>query len=288
MSVAWVELDDAELDDAEAEDAELEWAEYDEGDGELYDDSESDDSEESRAAARRKRQAQQRRVANARRRQATARSRAKPKTPRPGKAVTRPAPQRKAAAAIRNLDLETKVQDDRLRAAITAQGKRMSRAEYASVVGAATNQFMESFDGPDNPYLKAGLRFAPLLLLSPQKRGTGFESVVRDPRVIGAAAVAAITFAGDSRKRGSEAQGIGIQSSAELTAEDKDMFFAEVTDGRGRAISKRVTWRSENPTVATINPETGDVEAKTPGTAILTATVDNIVRQVRLKVNPKP
>jgi hypothetical protein len=299
MSVAWVELDDAELDDAEledaeAEDAELEWAEYDEGDGELYDDSESDDSEESRAAARRRRQAQQRRVANARRRQATARSRAKPKTPRPGKAVTRPAPkprpapQRKTAAAIRDLDLETKVQDDRLRAAIAAQGKRMSRSEYAAVVGVATNQFMESFDAPDNPYLRAGLRLAPVMLLSPPKRGNGVEALVRDPRTQALAAVAALTFAGQQRKRGSEAQHVGdIQGPMDMRAgaPNSVLFFAEVTDGRGRVVSsKQVTWSSSDPSTVTIDPTTGKAEGKTEGQVLITASVDGIGRQKLVNV----
>jgi Bacterial Ig-like domain (group 2) len=298
MSVAWVELEDAELEDAEAEDAELEWAEYDEGDGELYgelyDDSESDDSEESRAAARRRRQAQQRRVANARRRQATARSRAKPATKRPGKAVTRPAPQgrpapqRKTAAAIRNLDLETKVQDDRLRAAIAAQGKRMSRSEYAAVVGVATNQFIESFDAPDNPYFRAGLRLAPVMLLSPQKRGNGVEAFARDPRAQAVAVVAAITFAGAQRKRGSEAQHIEIHGPGQLARSKKtDLFFADVKDGHGRLMSnKQVTWRSGDTSIATIDP-TGKIEAGgTDGTTLITASVDDIVQRQPVTVGP--
>lgn len=269
MSTMW--LDEAEMEAAEYDDSES---------GELYDESDGEDyGEESRTAAARRRQAQQRRVALARRRQALARARSAPRA-RPGAMPVRPS----TAAAIRNLDLETKVQEDSFRNSISMQNRRMSRSEYAAVAGAATNQFIESFDEPDNPFFRAGLRFAPLLLLTPQKKGTGFGGFVKDPRVIGAAAVAAITFAGESRRKFVARRTINVLSTDTLAKDAEDRFAAEVLDENGRVLSNAVTWRSDDSDVADIDPSTGKVKAKKPGTAIITASFDGFVRGVRLKV----
>jgi hypothetical protein len=263
------------------EEAEMEAAEYDDSEGgELYDESDLEDyGEESRAAAARRRQAQRRRVALARRRQALARARSAARA-RPGAMPARPS----AATAIRTLDLETKVQEDSFRNAISMHNRRMSRAEYVAVAGAATNQFIESFDEPDNPYFRAGLRFAPLLFLMPQKRGTGFGGFVKDPRVIGLAAVAAITFAGENRGRFVSRRAINVLSTDTLSKGTEDRFAAEVVDEHGRVLSRTVTWRSDDAEVADIDPATGKVTAKKPGTAIITASFDGFDRGVRLKV----
>jgi uncharacterized protein YjdB len=260
------------------DEAEMESAEYDESsNGELYDEGESEEyGEESRSSAARRRRAQQRRVA-LRRQQELARARART---RPGLVPARPS----AAAAIRTLDLENKVQEDRLRSTNAVLSKRMSRSEYAAVVGAATNQFIESFDEPDNPYFRAGLRFAPLLLLSPQRRGTGFGAFVMDPRVIGAAAVAAITFASENRNKILGPRTINILSADELPAGDTDRFVAEVIDGGGKVLTNNVAWESDDEKVATIDPK-GGVKAVKAGTAIIKASYDGVVRQVRLKVS---
>jgi hypothetical protein len=259
--------------------AEMESAEYDDSESaELYEGGEGEDyGEESRAAARR-RQAQQRRVALRRQRE-LARARATAR-PRP----VAPPPRPSTTAAIRTLDLETKVQEDTFRNAITAQNRRMSRSEYAAVAGAATNQFIESFDEPDNPFFRAGLRFAPLLLLSPQRRGTGFGAFVKDPRVIGGAAVLAIVVAGENRNRFIGPRAINVLAADELSAGDDDRFVAEVVDGSGSVVSNAVTWTSDDAKVATIDATSGKVDAIAKGTAIITASFDSLERRVRLKV----
>jgi uncharacterized protein YjdB len=267
------------------DDLDVESAEYDDSESPFDDAAESDDSES--RDARRRRQAQQRRVALARRRQAMARSRAMPGPARPGAALAPVPAQRQTVAAIRELDLETKVGEDKLRAAITAQRKRMTRSEYAAVLGAVTNQAIESFDGPDNPYLKAGLRFAPLLLLSPQKQGSGVDAFVRDPRVVGAGLVLGITFAADTRNRFTKAQDISILASAELEEGENDVFFAEVTDGRGRPVATEVTWSSSDPSVASIDAKSGAVVALRPSTVTISASAGGITRRVRLKVRAR-
>jgi uncharacterized protein YjdB len=189
-----------------------------------------------------------------------------------------------AVNAVRNLDLETKVQEDTFRRAIRVQSRRMSRSEYAAVASAATNQFIESFDAPDNPFFRAALRFAPLLLLAPQRRGSGLEAVITDPRVIGGAAVAAIVFFGENRKRLTVAQSISVTAPANVAVNASDRFVADVIDGRGAVLSVPVTWTSSDSGVASINPETGEVTGVANGVAIITATADGIVRRFRLQV----
>jgi uncharacterized protein YjdB len=257
---------------------EMESPEYDRESAGLYDESESQDYGEQSESDRRR--ARQRRVALAQRRQAQARARLTG-----GRGTTAPAritPQQ-TATAIRNLDLETKVQDDAFRSAISASSKRMSRSEYAAVAGVAVNQFIESFDTPDNPFARAALRFSPLLLLSPQRRGTGFDSVIRDPRVIGGAAIAGITLIGDNRRRFTVARQLSVQAPSEIAVNDTDLFLADVLDLRGTPVDTPVTWESSDPATATIDPG-GNVKGVKAGTVVVTATADGIKRRVRLKV----
>ncbi len=262
------------------EDLDTEFAEYDDSEaGELYDEGEGEDYDaEARSAADRRR-ARQRRMALARRRQAQARGRTRPA----GRLPARPSPQQ-AVSAIKNLDLETKVQEDAFRGAISAQSKRMSRSEYAAVAGAAVNQFIESFDAPDNAFAKAALRFAPLLLLSPQPRGKGLEALVKDPRVVGGAAVAAITIAGENRNRFSAAREVSVLSASELEVGQDDTFIADVLDGRGAVLNKPVSWSSSDPNIAAIDPASGRVTPIAPGVVVISASSEGIVRRVRLKV----
>lgn len=268
------------------DDTDYESGEYDDSDaGEAYDDSDTEGEDfdaESRSAAARRRRARAQRVALARRRQAQAMTRARGRRGMP----SRP-PGQQAITAVRNLDLETKVQEDAFRTAINAQGARMSRSEYAAVAGVAANQIIESFDQPKNPYARAALRFAPLLLISPQKRGTGVEAFIKDPRVIGAAAVAGITIVGENRNRFSRARSIEVLAPTELTAGGEDKLVADVLDGNGRRIGEDVTWESDKKEVADVKSD-GTVIAGVEGTARITATYDGVVRRIRVMVVPRP
>lgn len=269
------------------DDIELEAAEYDDSEaGELYDESEPDT--ESRASdARRRRIAQQRqRVALARARQARrspGRMPGRPTAGRPG--TTAPTPPA-AAAAIRSLDLDQGVLEDRFRSAMAAASRRMSRSEYAAVAGAAVNQFIESFQAPDNPFFKAALRFSPLLLLAPQRRGTGFDGFIRDPRVVGAAAVGAITILGENRTRLVEARSIEILAPPTMVVGQQSQFIGDVFDGRGRQLDAAVTWNSGNAAVATIDNQ-GKLTTVGEGTTVITARSGAVLRRVLVTVAPK-
>jgi hypothetical protein len=278
MSTTWL----ADAESAESADYDdTESGEFDEGESENYD-------AESRASAARRRLERQRRIA-LRQRQELARTRRMPPTPRYGSAPAPPS----TVAALRTLDLETKVQEDSFRNAIAVQNRRMRRSEYAAVASAATSQFIESFDEPDNPYFRAGLRFAPLLLLSPQKRGTGLGSVASDPRVLGAAAVLAITFAGQNRDRFLGRRGISLLSPpGPISAGERRTFMADAVDGGGKALKDSVTWESSNEEIAKVEPKEGNLVYVTAGNVtqteypVITASSGGVVKRVMLEVKP--
>ncbi|MDQ1718680.1 MAG: hypothetical protein QOG79_5317 [Mycobacterium sp.] len=268
MTTLWT--DDLDSESAEYDDSENLW-----GDSDADSDIDSEDLDaEARADRRRRTKVRARQVALARRRQATARSRNVAR--RAPSAVT---PQKATAAAVRTLDLETKVQEDTFRNAIAAQNKRMSRGEYAAVVGVAVNQFIETFQAPDNVYAKAALRFSPLLLLAPPNRGRGIEGLIKDPRVIGAAAIAGLVFVGDERNKKKKVKEVKIFAPTSIAKQGTATLVADVLDGDGRSIAnEKVTWASLDTTQATIDPSTGALNATNKGgTVVITATAAEVV-----------
>jgi hypothetical protein len=206
-------------------------------------------------------------------------------------AGSQPAPQptqaQAAINAVRNLDLETKVEEDAARRAIRSQRARMSRSEYAAVASVATNQFIESFDAPDNPFFRAALRFAPLLLLAPQPRGTGLERFIKDPRVVGGIAIGGIVLIAENRKQFTAVRQIDILGPSAIKIGDPDdQFAADVRDARGTTLNIAPIWSSSDTTRAEIDPNTGSIHAKVAGPVVITARVDGDVRRVRVQVNP--
>ena len=265
-------------------DTDVESTEYEESEsGELQEESETWD-EEPRSAAERRRRARQRRIAlaNRRREQARARSMTRPRpvpAPTPARGV-----QQQTAAAIRTLDLETKVQEDAFRAAIAAANRRTTRSEYAVAAGVAANQVVETFDELGNPLLKAAIRFAPLLALSPQRKQNGFGAFITDPRWATAAVVGGILVVGENRKRFTSARQISVLGPSDLAAGSDDLFVAEVTDIRGQVVDTPVSWESSNSDVAAIDKASGKVTGKAAGVVVITATADGARRLVRLKI----
>ena len=185
MSETWVDAEDYE--------------DIGEGDYDSEDIGE-DFGEESRSARRqrerqqRARLARQRQIMLARQRQAQMRRLRRPPSParRP---VRAPGPSRPAIRAVRSLDLETKVGLDSLRHAVEESNRRANRATWAAVAGTAVDQGLDSFrTNLTNQYVRAGARFAPLLLLSPQKTKGGAAGFATDPRLIGGASMLGIAL----------------------------------------------------------------------------------------------
>ena len=205
MSETWVDAEDYEdIGEGAYDSDDIGEGAYDSDDiGEGAYDSDDigeDFGEESRSARhrrerqRRARLARQRQIMLARQRQAQMRRRRRPPLParRP---VGAPRPSRPAIRAVRSLDLETKVELDSLRRAVEESNRRANRATWAAVAGTAVNQGLDSFSpNLTNQYVRAGARFAPLLLLSPQKKKGGAEGFVTDPRFIGGASILGIAL----------------------------------------------------------------------------------------------
>jgi hypothetical protein len=199
--------------------------------------------------------------------------------------MSTPTSPRAAVAAIQHLDVETKVQDDRFRSAMAAANRRMNKADYAAVGGAAINQFIDSFKAPDNPYFKAALRFSPLLLLAPQRHGTGMEGFLRDPRVIGGAAVAAITVIGENRNKLSAVKSIDVLVPPDIAMGTPRKLIGDAFDLRGHRIDAAIKWESADPTtIATIDPTSGLLTPVSAGTTVITARSDEVIRRVMVTV----
>ncbi len=242
-------------------------------DAELYDDSEAYDDSESAASRARRRRA--RALAAARRRAATRRVSTLPAT----------APPRAVVSAVKQLDLQTQVQQDTLQSVIAGQNKKLDRANLATVATLLVGEGLRTFGTPDNTFVRVGIEASPLLLLPTGARRPGVEGLIRHPAVYGGLGALGLAFVGDQRKRGSSVHTVNVLGPTRLTAGADDVFVADVLDGRGRPSTVTTTWASDNPAVADINATTGRVKAgTTTGVAIITATAGDVVRRFRLEV----
>lgn len=278
------------------EESELESSDYgeeDEGyDGdESYDEGESFDvegldDEASAAARRRRRRARQLELARRRRRaRALALRRARPAPP------ARPVRSAQAAvAAVKQLDLETKVHDDEQRRAIAALSNRTDRTEYAAVATVGATQLQAAlqprFPALANPYVRAAFAAAPLAVLSPRKRGTGLQSLL-DPRVMGVGLSFGLAFLGDRMSRGSAVHRLEITGGNSYPATGNLRIFVDPTDSRGAL----VPGRTANVTVtapAKVTPQSdGSFQIKGGSRndqLVVTAELDGIVRRFPVNV----
>jgi Bacterial Ig-like domain (group 2) len=154
------------------------------------------------------------------------------------------------------------------------EGKRMGRVEMALAGTAVLNQVQHNFPAETaNPAARVVLPLAPLLLLTPERRGIG------DPRLLGGVAIVGLAIASQLRaaQGPGEPTAVTIVRSAmmPLQAKEKDWFRAEARDRRGRAVDgQAIEWKSSDEEVATVDGATGEVTAVGPGSARITATAD--------------
>jgi hypothetical protein len=287
MSETWVDAEDYEDIGEGAYDSEdTDEGAYDSEDiGEGAYDSEDigeDFGEESRSARRqrerqrRARLARQRQIMLARQRQAQMRRSRRPPSPA-RRRVGAPGPSQPAIRAVRSLDRETKVGLDSLRRAVEESNRRANRATLAAVAGTAVNQGLDSFSGNlTNQYLRAGARFAPLLLLSSQKRKGGVEGFVTDPRFIGGVSILGIALLHNFTSTVHSVTinpptGNVTKASPPLTATAKDRFGTTVPN-------VTFTWKSSDPALVFPPSSTGNFTLPTAGKDIdvdVTATAPN-------------
>ncbi len=235
--------------DMESEDIGDAWESEDLGEGEGEG---SDDSEASRWDADRRARA---------RRLALARQRAYQYRPPASRTVVRPVTPRETVTAIRQLDLQTKVGNDSLRAMLERANRRARRANYVVPASLAVDQVIDTFgeDLADHEFVRAGLRSLPLLLLTPERTKRGFEGFVLDPRILGVAGVVAIVGVGQFHQRSSGVTRIAL---LDASVSGSGRLHAIATDKRGRERSESLVFESQDPNVLDVSAD-GTFEVKT-------------------------
>jgi hypothetical protein len=187
---------DTEYDDS-YDDAEL----FDEG---IYD----DESAKSRARKRRV----QVQAANMRRAKAAASRRAASQAAgrRPGRQLPPTAPPRAVVSAVKELDLQSQVQEEKTRTAFATQNGKIDRANMAAVATLLIGEGFRAFGTPDNALLRAGIQASPLLVLAPGSSRPGIEGVIRHPAFAGGVGALGLAFIGDRQKKGESVQTVTI------------------------------------------------------------------------------
>jgi hypothetical protein len=229
------------------------------------------------------RRARQRQIMLARQRQAQLRR--PPPPPAPPQRVTRPpSPGPAITATIRNLDLETKVAQDSLRRALKQANDRAERANLATVAATAASQIFDSFETDLAPHdiVRAGIRGAPLLLLSPSKKRTGFEAVYTDPRFIGGVLIAVIAAAGKFRSTSQGVHDINVFVPSPLGK--NGTLLGVAVDRKGSVVpAATVTWTSLSPGILQVTP-TGNYIAESVGAAQVTASGGGVTKAIFVQV----
>lgn len=164
-------------------------------------------------------------------------------------------------AAIRNVDLQSKVKTDMLARGLSAQGKRISGNEYSQAASKVVDEFKSQFpDLVTNPIIKTALPLLPLLLLKPQKKGSGFEAVISDPRVWGpvlAGGLAVFNEIQGAKDKDTTTDRIDIPSaSLRLAAGASQPLRALARNAKGEVISgKRLFFGTSNSAVAKVTSD---------------------------------
>lgn len=266
------------LDDFESE-------EYGESDdyGESGDDTEADYAED-RSERERWLAAQRRRriraeVARRQQQQERARLRGRPSVT----ARRSPTP-RQAVTAIRNVELNARVREDALSRAIADHARRADRAALATAASVAFGQLVDSFPGAvRNDFLRAGFRFAPMLLLAPHKHGTGPGALLRDPRVACGVVITGLVVA---QHRGF------FHRASKATAFVPKVMPAGTNvkvrtlrdDGTGNLVDvPGITWIALTPGIGTIGAD-GTVTKVAAGDATFSAVIDGEVQTVTVTI----
>jgi hypothetical protein len=181
--------------------------------------------------------------------------------------------------AIRSMDLDTKVELDSLRRAVSEANRLAYRNAWAAEASVAASQVLDSFEtGLDShDWAKALIRAAPTVLIAPGKpQRRGLEGVLFDPRFAGGLAIAGIWAVGHFRGRSEGVSDIRIANPSPIPSGNTGTFSAIPVDGHGRTVSVTVTWSSDGSDVLQVNPTTGQYSARDAGTANVTATAGNV------------
>jgi hypothetical protein len=154
----------------------------------------------------------------------------------------------------------------------SAQERRIDGAEAAVAAGVVVNQVDTTFPGfTRHPVVRAALPIVPLVMLRPTARG------VRDPRLLAGTAVVGLAIAAEITGKSKPSTPSSLKVIRSLTtplqANERDLLSAEARDEKGRPVNTHpVQWTSSDDAVATVDADSGEVEAIAPGSAKITAT----------------
>jgi hypothetical protein len=177
---------------------------------------------------------------------------------------------RENRAAIRNVDLNTKVQEDISRSRFVTQAKRIDSNEYAIAASKIVDEFREQGSSLfQNKILKTALPLAPLLLLKPRKKGSGFQSFISDPRVLGSVLTAGVALFHDYQDKTE----VTVKPETATVAASADVQLAAIArDRKGQPIIPQpsITWTSLDPNIASVDAK-GKVTGVAAGSTLVTA-----------------
>jgi hypothetical protein len=194
---------------------------------------------------------------------------------------------RATAAAIRQVDLQSKVQADVMGSALRVRDRQVDSLYTTQLAQALSTQVKDSFgDVFDNPFARAAATAFPLvpLGLMPRSRETGLAG--RGMYTFGTAAVLfGLTFVGHLRSRGRVPNRISITAPAQIKTGQPQAFLADVLDDRGGVIpGKSVVWASSDPSVASVDANGLVTPLKVGATAISASVKEGPVARVMLAV----
>jgi uncharacterized protein YjdB len=162
----------------------------------------------------------------------------------------------KTKAAVRKVDIDNKIQEQKLKKAFSSQGKRISGTEYALAASTVIDKLREEFPKfKENEIVNTILASAPVLFQKPIK-----QEFYKDPRLIATALTAGIAIfkeIQDKNKQPESVQNITIfppiktiivGNSFSLTAVARDKNGNKVKD-------KTFSWFPSDEGVATVTKE---------------------------------
>jgi hypothetical protein len=252
-------------------------------DAELYGE---DDSAESRASKRRAKAARARRVAAlARRRkqaqQARSRMNTRGRAPAGGRRPSASPPEgreiEKAQQGIEKVELESQVQGDLFSRALNVHQRRLGRSEQAFAISKVLDELkLRMPDLIQDDAIRTAVGLAPLLVLAPERKGKGVESLIADPRVWSSLLIAGIAIFARNRP---QSQVVKMATGQINIPSETNEFLltASVVDRNGLNIlpQPKISWESSAKDVATVD-DTGLVKRATKaGVTFITASAPN-------------
>ncbi len=159
-------------------------------------------------------------------------------------------------AAIRKVDVDNKIQEQKLKKTFSAQSKRISGNEYALAATTVVTKLGDEFpELMENPIVRTLLSAAPTFLQKPVKK-----EFYKDPRILTTGLTALIALAKELREKGKEPEVVqNVTISPPVKTMDKDQeftFTATARDAQGNKVDgKTFKWYADDDSKVSIDKE---------------------------------